>query len=244
MTALSIVSIVTLAILIILFALALKKQSGRIGLRCACACGQLVIVMTATLFFFLMAQNSVIYDNAANGLFDAEKIDLFYMSKAAGIVCLIAAVWAALCFAGSLVKQKRVIVFALGVLAVIGGLILALWLLTKHCPPTYYATMVPAVMIEGWCLLALTVNALIDDQKVWRRLTVAAINLLNGFATIGTVIYLAMIANDVAQSIEIQNVMVLLFAIILIVVAMPGLINGGLAVADAVKIIKSRKRKA
>lgn len=244
MTAVSIVSIILLAMLVLIFALALKKQEARIGLRCAAACGQLLIVMTVALFVFLLAQDSVIYNNATTGLYDAEKIDLFYMSKASGVMSLIAFVWAGLCFAGSLLKQKRVWIFILGTLAVIGGIALALYLLTAYCPTDYYATIVPAVLAQGWCMLVLTVNALLDSQRLWRKLTLIAFNIINAAAAITAIISTALLANSVAQSIEVKNVMVALFAFGLIIAALPALINGVLAVSDSVKIIKNLKGKA
>jgi len=241
MTVASIISLVLSALLILIFAIALRKKDGRIALRSASACGQLVIIMTALLSLFLMAQESVIYNNAQTGLYDAEGIDLFYMSKAAGIFCLVALAVAVLCFVGSLAK-KRAIIFVPASVLVLVGVVIALWALTKYAPNYYYATVTPAVIFEGWCLLVLAVNTLFDSQKIWCKIVISVVNTLNFVAMAIAVTSVALLANEVLKSFTADNSMVAVLAIILIIVALPSLLNFIVAVIDTVAMIKKLAR--
>jgi len=245
MTALSIISILLLAVMIIVFALCLKKKEGRLALRSASACGQLVVVMTVVLSVFLMAQDSVIYNNSLTGLYDAEGIDLFYMSKAAGIISLIALIATGLCFMGSLAKSKSALIFIPAPLAVIGGTVLALWLLTKYAPHDYYATLVPAVMLVGWCLLVLAVNTTFDCGRLWCKIVVIVINTLNFAVFAVAVVSVALMANAVAQDLEdMQSIMIAVLAVVLLIAALPSVINFVAAILDTACAVKEGVRKA
>ncbi len=242
MTTLSIVSVILLALLVPFFFALLKKQEGRIAVRCVCASGQLTVVMTVILFAFLLAQESVIYNNALTGLYDAENIDLFYMSKCAGVMSAIAFAVSLGCLVGAALKTKRVLIFASAAIAVIGGTVLALALITKHCPTDYYATVVPAIFAQGWCLLVLCVNALAGREKAWQRITVALVNLLNFIVVAAVVVAVAMIANGVTQIIDdTQNIMVVLFAVVMVIIAIPSIVNLIFAVIDTLALVKSQK---
>ena len=242
MTVASIISLVLSTLLILIFAIALRKKEGRIALRSASACGQLVIILSAILSIFLMAQESVIYNNALTGLYDAEGIDLFYMSKAAGVFCLVALAVAVLCFVGSLAKKRAIISVSASVL-VLMGIVITLWALTKYAPTYYYASLVPAAILEGWCLLVLAVNTLFDSQKIWCKIVISVINTLNFVAMTFAVVSVSLLANEVLKNNDFaDNSMVAVLAIILIIVALPSVLNFIVAVMDTVAMIKNRRQ--
>ncbi len=242
MTTLSIVSVILLALLIPLFFALLKKQTGRVAIRCTCVNGQLTLVMTVVVFMFLLAQESVIYNNALTGLYDAQNIDLFYMSKCAGGMSAVAFGVSLICLVCALLKIKRWWLLLGSAVAVIGGTALTLTLFTKHCPTDYYATVVPAVFAEGWCLLALCVNAFADSEKPRQKIAVAAVNILNFICVVAVVVAIAVIANGVTKTIDdTQNVMVALFAVVMVIVAIPSIVNLIFSIGDIIALVKSKK---
>ncbi len=244
MTVASIISLVLLALLILIFAVALRKKEGCIALRSASACGQLVIVMTVILSVFLMAQESVIYNNAQTGLYDAEGIDLFYMSKSADVFCLVALAVAVLCFVGSLSKKYAFISVPASILVLV-GIAIALWALTKYAPTYYYATLVPTVIFEGWCLFVLAVNTLFDSQKTWCKIVITVVNTINFVAVAFAVVSVSLLANGVFGSLaDVGNIMIAVLAIILVIVALPSVLNFIVAVKDSVAMIKSATAKS
>ncbi|MBQ2704212.1 MAG: hypothetical protein IJF58_01535 [Clostridia bacterium] len=244
MTIASIICLVLLALLILIFAVALRKKEGRIALRSAASCGQLSIIMTVVLSLFLMAQESVIYNNAQTGLYDAEGIDLFYMSKSAGVFCFIALAVAILCLVGSLYKKPAFLSVSASALVLV-AIVVALWALTKYAPNYYYATLVPTVIFEGWCLLVLAVNALFDSEKTWCKIVITVVNVINFIAVAFAVLSISLLANSVFDGLsDVGNIMVVLLAVILIIVALPAVLNFIVAIMDTVAMIKQAADKS
>ena len=244
MTIASIICLVLLALLILIFAIALRKKEGRIALRSAASCGQLSIIMTVVVSLFLMAQQSVIYNNAQTGLYDAEGIDLFYMSKSAGVFCFIALAVAILCLVGSLYKKPAFISVSASALVLV-AIVVALWALTKYAPNYYYATLVPTVIFEGWCLLVLAVNALFDSEKTWCKIVITVVNVINFIAVAFALLSISLLAGSVFDGLsDVGNIMVVLLAVILIIVALPAVLNFIVAIMDTVAMIKQATAKS
>ena len=240
MTVASIVSVFLLAFLGIAFAFCLKKKDKFLALCSSCFCFQLVMAMTTIVFVFLMAQESVIYNNSLTGLYEAEGIDLFYMSKAAGAFGLVALAVSICAFIGAL-NNKKLYVFLPATLLLIVGVVVAILLFAKFAPTDYVDVLVPAAAILGWCLLCLVVNALFDGQKIWCKVVITVINTLNFLLVVAAIVSVCLLANQVVKSdFAVEGGMVIVLAIILLIFAAPSIITFVSSIKYIVKSIKER----
>ena len=251
MTAVSVISILLLASLLIIYPLSLKGKGQHTALRATSVGGQLVCVMVVVVGLFLMAQESVIYNNQTTGLYDAEGIDLFYMSKAAGIVGICALLSSVLCFVLRLVMDKKGDrlnkwwVIILPPIALAADTAIALWWVTKNAPTEYYTTLVPAIFGVGWCLFVLAVNLSFAGEQLWRRFVIFGANLLNFIAVTVALLWVSLLASDVAIGLseDLQSGMVVLLSFVLLVFAAPAVINLTVGIIDVVKMAKQLKSK-
>ena len=251
MTAVSVISILLLASLLIIYPLCLKGKGQFAALRTTSVGGQLVCVMVVVVGLFLMAQESVIYNNQTTGLYDAEGIDLFYMSKAAGIVSLCALLASVICLVLRLVIDKKGDrlnkwwIVLLPPIALAADTAIALWWITKNAPADYYATLVPAVFGVGWCLFVLAVNLSFAGEQLWRRFVIFGANVLNFIAVAAALLWVSLLASDVANGLsdDLQSGMVVLLSATLLLFAAPAVINLAVGIGDVVKMVKQLKSK-